>query len=104
MNGEVSDVEAEEHEALQLGQVVVPQLQVEDDHGLALQSLHGPVDVLLVRELAQDVQSVLLHRTRAWRYVRAGRALLLKLQTNTSLSYTIIGLLIISYIVMCYCR
>lgn len=41
MDGEVSDVDAQEHEALQLGQIVMTQLQVEDDdRGLSLQHRH----------------------------------------------------------------
>lgn len=41
VDGEVSDVDAKEHEALQLGQIVMAQLQVEDDdRGLSLQNCH----------------------------------------------------------------
>lgn len=54
------DIEPQEHEPLQLGQVVVPELEVEDDGGAALEGGHGLVDVARVGELAQEVQAVLL--------------------------------------------
>lgn len=61
MNGEVADVQAQEHELQQLGQRVVPQLKVKDDGVAApLERVHGLVDVLRLGGLAQDVQAVLL--------------------------------------------
>lgn len=65
VHGQVPDVERQEEEALQLGQVVVPQLQVEDDWVAALQRLHRPVDVRHVRRLAENVQAILLHLAHA---------------------------------------
>lgn len=57
---QMPDVQRQEHEALQLGQVVVAQLQIEDDRILALEGAHGPRNVLHVRGLTQNVQPVLL--------------------------------------------
>jgi len=67
--GQVPDVHAQEHEPLQLGQVVVPQLQVEyDQRRFALEHRHRFGYVLPVGELAQYVQAaVLLHRAHARR-------------------------------------
>lgn len=77
VDGEMSDVYPEEHEALQLGQVVVPQLQVKYDYrGLPLQHRHGLADVLQIGELAQDVQPVLLGRAHAGLQLGPGRAVL----------------------------
>lgn len=75
VNGQMSYVDSEEHEALQLGQVVVPQLEVEDDDGgLPLQHRHGFADVLKVGELTEDVQTVLLGRASAGLQLASGRA------------------------------
>lgn len=67
--GQVADVHAQEHETLQLGQVVVPELQVEyDQRRFALEHGHRLGDVLQVRELAQDVEAtVLFYRAHARR-------------------------------------
>lgn len=68
VHGQVSDVERQEHEALQLRQVVVAQLQVEDYRILALERAHRLVDVRQVGRLAQNVQAILLHLAGARRY------------------------------------
>ena len=52
MDGEVADVQSEEQEILQFGQVVVTQFQVEYNFIGSLQLGHRVTDVLLVRELA----------------------------------------------------
>lgn len=80
MYRQVPDVQAQEDEPGQLGEVVVPQLKVEYHQGLALQHAHRAADVLLVGELAEDVQAVLLHHARARHYLRARRTLLLLLE------------------------
>lgn len=69
VDGQMADVHAQKHEPLQLGQVVVPELQVEyDQRRFALKHGHRLGYVLQVGELAQDVQTaVLLHRAHARR-------------------------------------
>jgi len=67
--GQVPDVHAQKYETLQLGQVVVPEFQVEyDQRRFALKYGHRFGYVLQVGELAQNVQAaVFLHRAHARR-------------------------------------
>ena len=58
MNGQMADVEAEEHVRLQLGQTVVPEPEIEDDSvGLSFERAHHAGDVRQIRVLAYYVQS-----------------------------------------------
>lgn len=67
--GQVPDVHAQEHKSLQLGQVVVPELQVEyDQRRFTLEHGHRLGYVLQVGELAEYVEAaVLLHGAHARR-------------------------------------
>lgn len=69
MDAEVADVQSEEQEVLQFGQVVVTQFQVEYDFIVSLKFVYRVTDVLQVRELAQDIEAVRLDVTDAWRKV-----------------------------------
>lgn len=58
VDGQVADVEAEEHVGLQLGQTVVPEPEIEDDSvGPSFERAHHIGDVRQIRVLAYDVQS-----------------------------------------------
>ena len=57
MDGEMADVQSEEQEVLQFGEVVVAQFQVVYDFIGSLQLGHRVIDVLLVRGLAQDIEA-----------------------------------------------
>jgi len=74
VNGEVAYVKAEEHVALQFGQVVVPESKVEY-YGAYLPLEHGHRlgDVLQVGDLAHDVQAGLLHAAGTGRDLGVGR-------------------------------
>jgi len=76
--GQVPYVHAQEHETLQLGQVVVPKLQVEyDQRRFAFEHGHRLGYVLQVSELAQYVQTaILLHRAHAGSDLAVGGTLL----------------------------
>jgi hypothetical protein len=83
VDGEVADDQSKEQEVLQLGQVVVTQFQVEYDFFGSLQLGHRVIDVLLVRELAQDIEAVCLDGAHTcskvvpgWALVVLGRNLL----------------------------
>lgn len=83
MNRQVSDVQGQEEEALQFGQVVVSQLQIEYDGIATLQRLHGLIDVRHVRRLTKDVQAILLHLAHTRRDVGDRRTgLLTRLSRN----------------------
>ena len=75
MDGEVVDVQSEEQEVLQFGEVVVTQFQVEYDFTGSLQLGHRVNDVLLVRGLAQDIEAVRLYGTHTRSKVVTGWAL-----------------------------
>ena len=75
MDGEVADVQSEEQEVLQFGQVVVTQFQVEYDFIGSLQVGHRLMDVLLVSGLAQDIKAVRLYGTHTRSKVVTGWAL-----------------------------
>jgi hypothetical protein len=75
VDGEVVDVQSEEQEVLQFGQVVVTEFQVEYDFIGSFKLGHRVTDVLLVRELAQDIEAVLLDGTQTWSKVVTGWAL-----------------------------
>lgn len=62
---------------MQLGQVVVPQLQVKYNGIATLKRLHRLVDVRHVRRLAQNVQPILFHLANARTDVGDRRACLL---------------------------
>jgi len=57
VDGEMADVQSEEQEVLQFGEVVVAQFQVVYDFIGSLQLGHRVIDVLLVRGLAQDIEA-----------------------------------------------
>jgi len=76
VDGEVADVQSEEQEVLQFGQVVVTQFQVEYDFIGNLQLGHCVTDVLLVRELAQDIEATCLYGTHTRSKVVTGWALM----------------------------
>lgn len=61
VNGQMTDVEAQEHESLQLGQRIVTQLQVENDRIATLQRAHRMVDVINVGRFAQNIEAILLN-------------------------------------------
>jgi len=75
VDGEVADVQSEEQEVLQFGQVVVTQFQVEYYFIGSLQLGHRVIDVLLVRGLAQDIKTIRLYGTHTRSKVVTGRAL-----------------------------
>ena len=75
MDGEVADVQSEEQKILQFGEDVVTQFQVEYDFIGGLQLRHRVTDVLLVRELAQDIEAVRLYGTHTRSKVVTGWAL-----------------------------
>ena len=75
---QVADVQSQEHVLAELGEVVVAQLQVVDDGvGSALKDRHGAVDMLALRGLTQNVQTVLFHAARARRDFGRRRTLVL---------------------------
>lgn len=67
VNGQMADVEREEHKSLQFGKIVVAQLQIENDGTLAFQSAQGFRDVHQVGGLTKDIEAVLLHGADAGR-------------------------------------
>jgi hypothetical protein len=75
VDGEVADVQSEEQEILQFGQVVVTQFQVEYDFIGSLELGHRVTDVLLIRELAQDIEAIRLYGTHTRKKVVTGWAL-----------------------------
>jgi hypothetical protein len=75
VDGEVADDQSKEQEVLQFGQVVVTQFQVEYVCIGSLQLGHRVIDVLLVCELAQDIEAVHLDGTHTWSKVLPGWAL-----------------------------
>jgi hypothetical protein len=75
VDGEVADIQSEEQEVLQFGQVVMTQFQVEYDFIGSLQLGHRVTDVWLVRELARDIDAVRLYGTRTRSKVVTGWAL-----------------------------
>ena len=57
----MADVDPEEYEALKLRQIVMPQLEVKNDYrGSSFQYCHRFIDVVVVSELAHDVQTIFL--------------------------------------------
>jgi len=74
VDGEVTYVEAKEHVALQLGQIVVPKSKVEY-YGVDLPLEHGHRlgDVLQVGNLANNVQAGFLHAAGTGRDLDVGR-------------------------------
>lgn len=81
----MSDVHAEEDEALQLGQVVVAELEVVNDDGrLPLEDGHGSRDVEHICELTEDVQTVLLDGALAGGDLRVRGALVVALGGHCS--------------------
>ena len=69
VDGQVADIQSEEQEVLQFGQVVVTEFQVEYDFVGSFKLGHRVADVLLVCELAEDVEAVLLDGTQTWRKI-----------------------------------
>lgn len=71
----MADVQSEEHEVLQFGQAVMTEFQVEDNFRRTFKRGHCMSDVLLVRELTQEVEAVLLDGACTGSEIVMGRAL-----------------------------
>lgn len=68
----MTNVESEEHEALQFRQRIVTQLQIENNRIATFQRAHRSIYMIVVRRLAQNIQAVFFYIAGTWRDV-AGR-------------------------------
>lgn len=62
-------VQSQKYETLQLGQIIVAELQIKYDRTFSLQRAHRFGNMHQIRGLAQYIQSVLLHRAYAGRNI-----------------------------------